>query len=96
VKALVAQDPANSRVRFMLCMEYLGQSDWKTAVAELDELLARDAGYVAAYYQAGRASEELGETAAARAYYERGMAAARQAGDRHALSELQAALDILG
>lgn len=96
VKSLVAQDPANSRVRYMLCMEYMGARDFGAAVAELKELIARDADYVAAYYQAGRASEESGEEDAARGFYRAGVVTAKRMGDAHALSELQAALDILG
>ncbi|MBI4891223.1 MAG: hypothetical protein HY821_11410 [Acidobacteria bacterium] len=96
IRALLEQDPANSRVRYMLCMEYLSAEDWAGAVAALAELIERDPAYVAAYYQAGRASERLDETGQARDFYTRGIAAARQAGDGHALSELQAALDILG
>jgi predicted Zn-dependent protease len=96
VKALVAQDPANSRIRYMLCMEYMSGRDFPAAVAELKDLLARDPNYVAAYYQAGRASEEAGDEDAARAFYRDGIAAAKRVNDAHALSELQAALDILG
>jgi predicted Zn-dependent protease len=96
VKGLVAQDPANSRVRYMLCMEYMSARDFGAAVAELKELLARDADYVAAYYQAGRASEEAGNEDAARGFYRDGIVAAKRVGDAHALSELQAALEILG
>lgn len=96
VKALVAQDPANSRVRFMLCMEHLGAQDWSAAVAELSELIQRDPAYLAAYFQAGRVSEQLGQEDQARDFYRRGIDAARAAGDTHTLSELQAALDILG
>ena len=96
VRALVEQDPANSRIRFMLAMEYMGASEWRLALGELDELIRRDSGYVAAYYQAGRASEELRELEPAKRYYQAGVEAARRAGDGHALSEMQAALDILG
>ena len=96
VKSLLAQDPANSRVRYMLCMEYLSAQDWAGAVAELSELIERDPAYIAAYYQAGRASEQMGEEEAARGFYRRGIDASRLAGDSHALSELQAALDVLG
>jgi predicted Zn-dependent protease len=96
VQALVAQDPANSRIRYMLCMEFISARDFPAAVAELKELLARDPNYVAAYYQAGRASEEAGEEDAARAFYRDGIATAKLVNDNHALSELQAALDILG
>ncbi len=96
VKALVAQDPANSRIRYMLCMEYMSARDFAAAVAELKDLLARDPDYVSAYYQAGRASEEAGDEDAARAFYRDGITAAKRVNDAHALSELQAALDILG
>ena len=96
VRGLLAQDPANSRVRFMLCMEYLSARDWSAAVAELSELISRDPDYIAAYYQAGRASEQMGEVDQARDFYLRGIDAARRLSDSHALSELQAALDILG
>jgi Flp pilus assembly protein TadD len=96
VKSLLAQDPSNSRVRYMLCMEHLSAEDWSAAVAELSQLIALDPNYVAAYNQAGRASERLGNDAPARAFYRQGIDAARRLGDAHALSELQAALDILG
>lgn len=96
VKALVQQAPGDSRIRFMLCMEYMSASQFSEALREFDELLARDANYVAAYYQAGRASEELERPDDARSYYARGIETARRIGDAHALSELQAALDILG
>ncbi len=96
VRSLVEQDPSNSRVRYMLCMEYLSGARWAEAVAELKELLARDPDYVAAYYQGGRACEQMDDAAQARAFYQDGITAARRTGDAHALSELQAALDILG
>jgi len=96
VKAMVAQDPSNSRIRYMLCMEYMSARDFPAAVGELSDLLARDPNYVAAYYQAGRASEEAGEEEAARTFYRDGIGAAKRTGDTHALSELQAALDIIG
>ena len=96
VRSLVEQDPGNSRIRFMLAMEYLGASAWPQALRELAELISRDPGYLAAYYQAGQASERAGEEDQARDYYRRGITVAREAGDTHTLSELQAALDILG
>jgi predicted Zn-dependent protease len=96
VKAMVEQAPGDSRVRFMLCMEYLGAERWEEALAALSELTARDPAYITAYYQGGRACEQLGREDDARAWYSRGIEAAKRAGDAHALSELQAALDLLG
>ena len=96
VKALVQQSPDDSRIRFMLCMEFMSASRFAEALDEFDALLARDSNYVTAYYQAGRAAEELGRPEHARSYYGRGIETARRIGDAHALSELQVALDLLG
>ena len=96
LRALLEQEPVNSRIRFMLSMEYLAAGSWSEAVAELKELIRREPAYVAAYMQAGRASEQLGDADGARALYRQGIEAARRAGDAHTRSELEAALEILG
>lgn len=95
VKALLAQAPDDSRIRFMLCMEFISAGRLDEAIPELDELIRRNPDYVAAYYQAGRASEDLGNPEAALTYYSKGIEAARRTGDSHSLSELQTALDLL-
>jgi len=96
LRKMVDENPADSRVRYMLAMEHGGSGDWESAVAQLDELIKRDPTYVSAYYQAGQACERLDRLDGARAYYRSGIEAAQRAGDAHAASELAAALDILG
>lgn len=96
IRNLLEQDPANSRIRFMLCMEHVSAGEWALARDEFEALLNRDADYVAGYYHAGRTYEALGEVEAARGVYRRGIEAARRHKDAHAESELQAALDLLG
>lgn len=96
LQRLLEQDPANNRLQYMLAMEYLSQDKPAEAAATLRSLLDRDPAYVPAYYQAGRACEQAGDPDAARDFYRRGIEAARRAGDAHAASELQAALDLLG
>jgi Tfp pilus assembly protein PilF len=96
LEKLLEQDPTNNRLQYMLAMEYLSQGKPGEAAAALRALLDRDPSYVPAYYQAGRACEQADELDAARDFYRRGIEAARRAGDSHAASELQAALDILG
>lgn len=95
LKSMVQQDPASERVRFMLCMEYASTGDYAGALHELDELIGRHPGYVAAYFQAGRVAETLGNADLARGYYTRGIEAAQHAGDRHAASEMSEALAAL-
>ncbi len=96
LKSMTEQDPANERIRFMLCMEYASTGDYAGALSELDELIARHPGYVAAYFQAGRVAEDLGNADLARGYYTRGIEAAQHAGDRHAATEMSDALEALG
>ncbi len=96
LKSMTEQDPASERIRFMLCMEYASTGDYAGALLELDELIARHPGYVAAYFQAGRVAETTANVAAARDYYTRGIEAAQHAGDRHAATEMSDALEALG
>ncbi len=96
LQKLMEADPANTRLQYMLAMEYLSQGKPAEAASALRSLLDRDPAYVPAYYQAGRACAQAGDFDAAREFYRRGIEAARRAGDAHAASELEAALDLLG
>jgi tetratricopeptide (TPR) repeat protein len=93
LQQLLAQDPANTFARYGLAMEHVKSGDLQVAVQEFKALLVSDPAYSAAYYHGGQALEKLGELDQARDFYRRGIQATR---DPHALSELQAALDILG
>lgn len=92
---MVEQAPEDSRVRFMLAMEYLNNHKFAEARQEFDQLISRDPKYVSAYFMASRACESVGDVAGARGYLELGIETARGIGDRHAESEMQAALDML-
>jgi tetratricopeptide (TPR) repeat protein len=93
LRQLLAQDPANTFVRYGLAMEHVKSGDLKAAVQQFESLLTADPNYSAAYYHGGQTLEKLGQLDQARDIYRRGIAVTR---DPHALSELQAALDILG
>ena len=93
LRQLLAQDPANTFVRYGLAMEHVKSGDLAGAVQEFEALLTADPNYSAAYYHGGQALEKMGELDQARKMYRRGIAVTR---DPHALSEIQAALDILG
>jgi Tfp pilus assembly protein PilF len=95
LKGMVEQAPADSRVRFMLAMEYSNTQQFADAKREFDELILRDPNYVSAYFMAGRICESVGDMAGARGYLEVGIETARKIGDRHAESEMQEALDLL-
>ncbi len=93
---MVENAPGDSRVRFMLAMEFTNSQQFAEAKREFDELISRDPSYVSAYFMAGRACESIGDLAGARGYLELGIETARRIGDRHAESEMQEALDLLG
>lgn len=96
LKAMVERNPGDSRMRYMLAMELGNRGDMEAALEQYQQILAADPAYVAAYYQAGQAFEKLDRDDEAKQIYQRGIAAASGAGDGHAASELQAALDALG
>jgi tetratricopeptide (TPR) repeat protein len=93
---MLEQDPRNGFARYGLAMEHVNRGEYDDAMQEFDALLTADPDYVAAYYHAGRALEKLDRIDDARTMYENGIAVARRKGDQHALSELQAALDMVG
>jgi hypothetical protein len=58
-------------------------------------VIARDPGYVAAYYHLGRMLARGGQVEDARAVYRRGLDAATAARDERTRGEIQEALDAL-
>jgi FimV-like protein len=95
LKEYLAADPDDSFVRHALAMEYLALGENGTARRLLEEVLQRDAGAVGSYYQLGKLVEAAGETALALQWYEKGMAAARAAGEKRAYNELLSAFNDL-
>jgi tetratricopeptide (TPR) repeat protein len=95
IKNLLVQDPTSSRVRYMLCMEFVNEGRFAEAVTEFEELIRRDPDYAYAYFQAGKVCEGMNQPDRARKFYEDGIEAGRRSGDAHAVSELEGALDLL-
>lgn len=95
LKSLLAQDPGNTRMRHMLANEYANAGAAAEALAEYAGMVDHDPDYVPGYFQAARLLEAGGDAEAARSWYERGLATAQRVGDKHAASEIAAALDLL-
>jgi predicted Zn-dependent protease len=89
------QDPNDSFTRYAVALEYMGLKEYRIAQRYLAELVERDPDYVATYYQLGQVHTALEAWDEAEKAYTAGIAAGRKAGDLHAVSELQAALDEL-
>lgn len=95
LEEFLGQDPNDSFSRYALALELEKEKKQQEAVAQLQEVIARDPAYVAAYYHLGRLLAQAGEIEEARAIYVRGLDEASRAGDQRTQSEIQNALDML-
>ena len=95
LKEFLAAEPDDSFVRHALAMEYIALGDDQTARRLLEEVLERDDAAIGSCYQLGKLLERAGETAAAIGWYEKGMAAAKKAGEKRAYNELRTAYEEL-
>jgi tetratricopeptide (TPR) repeat protein len=95
LKEILAENPNDAFARYGLAMEYANTGDTATALAEYEKIAELNPEYVPAYQMAGQLLMNLGRDADARAWFERGIAAAQQAGNQHATSEMQGMLDLL-
>lgn len=75
-------------LRYSLGAEHLKAGAPDRAVTFLEEAVARDPGFSAAWRQLGKALEAAGRDAEALAAYRKGIAAAQGKGDRQAEKEM--------
>ncbi|HEU4552982.1 MAG TPA: hypothetical protein VFS25_09110 [Chitinophaga sp.] len=95
LKAFLESSPDDSFLKHALALEYIKLEDDAAARALFEELLQHEPSYVGSYYHLGKLLERAGEQELAAATYEKGMAMAREAKDKHAYNELQAAYEDL-
>jgi Tfp pilus assembly protein PilF len=87
--------PTDSFLRHALALEYIKISDDNSARKLFESILGDDPSYVGSYYHLAKLLERIGEEQLAIQWYEKGMAAAKAAGDQHSYNELQAAYEDL-
>ncbi|HZT83157.1 MAG TPA: hypothetical protein VFA26_23210 [Gemmataceae bacterium] len=92
LEMMLAAEPNDPLLRYMLAMEHVSAGDDAGAVERFRELHAVAPDYVPGYMQGGQALARLGRVAEARAEFEAGIAAARKQGDAHAAEEMQGML----
>lgn len=95
LKEFLQLNPSDSFLKHALALEYMKIDDDKTARSIFEEILTQDPGYIGSYYHLGKLLERNGDTNAAIEWYEKGMEAAKKAGDTHALNELRSAYEDL-
>ena len=95
LKEFLKANPADSFVQHALALEYIKIGDNSAAKDLFEDILNREPNYIGSYYHLAKLLESTGEKDLAIQWYEKGMAAAKAAGDNHAYNELQAAHDEL-
>ncbi|MCQ4348101.1 tetratricopeptide repeat protein [Pseudomonas stutzeri] len=88
LERLLAAGHDNALLRFGLGNAHLDADDAAGAAEHLQRCVEFDPGYSAAWKLLGKARAALGDSAAARAAWEQGLAAARAHGDKQAEKEM--------
>ena len=96
LEKLLERTPTDPFLLYGIAMEHKKVGDTARALEHFERTLAADPGYLYAYFQRGQTYEALGDLDAARKAYREGVAAAKQKGDAHALSEIEGALEMIG
>ena len=95
LRAFIASKPQDPFPRYALAMEYKNGGQLAEAREQFDLLMRDHVDYVATYLHAGNTCLAMGDHAAARAAFTRGIEVATRRGDAHARGELEGALGML-
>ena len=95
LKQYLVASPTDNFLQHALALEYIKIGDDQEAQKLFENILERDPKYVGTYYHLAKLLERLGNNQQAIQWYEKGMLAAKEAGDQHSYNELQAAYEDL-
>jgi tetratricopeptide (TPR) repeat protein len=95
-RKIVERSPDDPFARYSLAMGNRGAGRLEEAVLGFEDLARRVPAYVPTYLMWGQTLEMLDRHAEAGPVYDRGILAARRAGNDHALSELTQAREAMG
>jgi len=95
IEEMLAQDPDDAELHYMLAMEHAGRGDDEGAVLCFRRLFAVAPDHVAAYHQAGRSLHRLGRSDEAGDVLRQGIAVAHKKNDEHAAGEMAELLNHL-
>jgi len=95
LKEILALDQKNSFARYGIAMELANRGETEAALDEYSRLLANDPDYTAGYFMSAQTLSAAGRKQEAIERLKAGISCAARAGNRHAISEMQAMLDEL-
>ena len=87
--------PGDNFLKHALALEYIKAGNTASARTLFEDILTSTPDYIGSYYHLAKLLEQMGEKELAISWYEKGMAAAKKAGDNHAYNELQNAYEDL-
>ncbi len=87
--------PNDSFLQHALALEYIKAGNDADARDLFENILERNPDYVGSYYHLAKLLERADEIDLAKIWYEKGLAAAKAAGDTHSFNELQMAWEDL-
>ena len=93
LKTFLKATPDDSFLQHALALELIKSGDDNDARILFEKILQREPGYVGSYYHLGKLLERAGDYEFAIITYNKGMAEAKTAGDKHSYNELQGALE---
>jgi tetratricopeptide (TPR) repeat protein len=95
IQALLAQEPKDPELHYMLAMEHVSQGDDADAASCFEKLIALAPEYIPAYHMAGRTLQRLGRIDEARAVLQKGIPIALSKNESHAAGEMEAFIESL-
>lgn len=95
IQEMLAEEPNDPELGYMLAMEYVSQGNDVRAVECFRDLITRSANYPPAYHMAGRALQRLNRIDEARDLLKKGIPIAQGQGNFHAAGEMEDLLNSL-
>ncbi len=95
IKEYLKNTPEDSFLRHALALEYIKLGDDNQARLLFEAVLAHEPEYIGSYYHLAKLFERKKDIPAAVQWYQKGMEAAKAAGDTHAFNELRVAWEEL-
>lgn len=95
IKEFLANNPNDNFLLHALALEYIKIGNDADARLLFEQILTQSPNYIGSYYHLAKLLERIGATNEAISWFEKGLAAAKEAKDQHAYNELQAAYEDL-
>lgn len=92
LKQMLKAEPNDLFLNYALALELVKQENFSEAISTFQFIIEKDKNYLAAYYQLGKAYEEIADTEKAKETYTSGIAIAQEQKNMKTLSELKSAL----